>query len=341
MKVNIAWLTINRGCNLRCSWCYAQGLIENNNSMSFELSKALMDLLFQAGVRKIYFIGGEPTLHPDFFDMLSFAKERGFQSVVVTNGVLLGQSSFCEKILKLQYDSLLFGISFKGMSKEEYISNCKRDCFSQVINGVRNCRLYHFNYSLSYVLSTENIDDLVEFCRNFRKYNKEDGIAFALCNDAILESGEIVKSSDHPLKIERVFTKEYPTIHSILDGRLTLHQIFPLCQCSDNTLNLMQERNQLYTSCHVHARSGVVFDTDGGLLLCNHLAGFSFGRYGKDFSDFPSFERFWDSEYAVSIHKKFTSMPSAKCQTCYQQERCGGGCCTQWFSNTFDSFEKY
>ena len=341
MNVNIAWLTINRNCNLRCSWCYAQEFWNNSNNMSYQLAKQLIDLLYQAGVRKVYFIGGEPTLHPDFFKMLTYARELGFESVIVTNGVLLGNDSFCKKIVDMNYNLLHFGISLKGMSSQEYISNCGKDSFSAVMKGISNCRSYNLSYSLSYVLSTENVDDIVDFAQNFRKYNKDDGIAFALCNDAILQSGKFNKSSEHPLKIERVFCKNYKDINSILEGRLSLHQIFPLCQCSSDVLKHMQDSNQLYTSCHVHTRSGVVFDTDGALLLCNHLAGFSFGKYGEDFWDFPSFMRFWESDYAVDIHRQFTTMPSLKCRDCHMQEQCGGGCCTQWFSNTFDSFENY
>ena len=85
----------------------------------------------------------------------------------------------------------------------------------------------------------------------------------------------------------------------------------------------------------------MIFDTDGSLLLCNHLARFNFGQFGKDFCDYISFKRFWDSDYAVEIHRKLTTMPSTKCKDCSIQEKCGGGCCIQWFSNTFDSFVNY
>lgn len=341
MNVNVAWLTINRICNLRCSWCYAQEFIDDRQNMCYDLAESLINILQQAGVRKIYFIGGEPTLHPELFKMLSFAKERELESVVVTNGIALSHTDFCKKIQALQYENLHFGISLKGISATDYIENCGRDSFNLVIRGLANCRRYGFKHSLSYVLTTDNIDNITSFANKFKICGFDRNIAFALCNDVVLQDGEILKNNTHPLKIERVFEEKYEEIDSILDGRFTLHQSFPLCHCSANLIEKMERKHQIYTSCHVHTRSGVIFDTDGSLLLCNHLAGFSFGQFGKDFSDYLSFKLFWDSDYAVEVHRKLTTMPSVECKSCSMQEKCGGGCCIQWFSNTFDSFIDY
>lgn len=341
MNVNVAWLTINRICNLRCSWCYAQEVIDDSQNMCYDLAKILIDILQQAGVGKIYFIGGEPTLHPELFNMLAYAKENGFESVVVTNGIALSRTDFCEQVHAVQYENLHFGISLKGISATEYIENCGRDSFDLVVRGVRNCKLYGFKHSLSYVLTTSNIENITSFATTFKTFNFDKNITFALCNDVVLQDGEILKNSEHPLKIEHVFEKKYKELDSILNGRLTLHQSFPLCCCSADLIGKMEERHQIYTSCHVHTRSGVIFDTDGSLLLCNHLARFNFGQFGKDFCDYISFKRFWDSDYAVEIHRKLTTMPSTKCKDCSIQEKCGGGCCIQWFSNTFDSFVNY
>jgi radical SAM protein with 4Fe4S-binding SPASM domain len=43
----------------------------------------------ELGTKSILFIGGEPLLRRDLFDLISYAKEFGLSTVVVTNGVLL------------------------------------------------------------------------------------------------------------------------------------------------------------------------------------------------------------------------------------------------------------
>ena len=191
------------------------------------------------------------------------------------------------------------------------------------------------------MLTTDNIDTIDNFAQEFHAYIPNKGITFALCNDVVLQDGEILKNSLHPLRIERVFREKYDILCSKLNMQFSLHQTFPLCQCDEDLLNLMESRNQLYTSCHVHNRDGIIFDETGGLLLCNHLAGFQIGKYGVDFFDAESLIEYWDSDYLVELHQKLTTMPTERCSNCEKAMFCGGGCCIQWFSHTFSSFEQY
>ncbi len=341
MNVDVAWLTINRTCNLKCKWCYAQEFITQKRAMDVELALKLLDILAELGVEKVYLIGGEPTVHPHFFDILRLTIDRGFETVVVTNAVALSSENFCNTILSLNHPKLQFGISIKGATREDYIGNCGVDSFERVLSGIRNCDKFGFDYGLSYVLTTDNIDTIDTFAQEFHKHIPNKGITFALCNDVVLQNGEILKNNSHPLKIERVFKQKYDKLCSILDMQLSLHQTFPLCQCDKDLFNLMESRNQLYTSCHVHNRDGIIFDETGGLLLCNHLAGFQMGKYGVDFSDAESLIDYWDSDYLVELHRRLTTMPTEKCENCEESVFCGGGCCIQWFSNSFSSFEQY
>ncbi len=338
MSINVAWLTINRRCNLKCKWCYAQEYIHDGSTMNYQLATELISLISTLGIRKVYLIGGEPTIHPDFFRILDLTNQQELETVVVTNGVLLANDTFCNRVQRVNHRRLSFGISLKGINQEDYILNCASDAFLDVVRAIKNCDLLGFQYGLSYVLTTENITKIGKFVEQFHDTFPQNRITFALCNDVIMHDGKIQKNNTHPLYIQKTFEQQYQVIDSTLDGRFTLHESFPLCCCNRDIIATMVSKNQIYTSCHVHNREGVVFDECGSILLCNHLAGFPVGKYGKDFWDANSFRSFWDSDYFVSIYKKLTSMPSEKCASCDDDVNCGGGCCVQWFSNTFDSF---
>lgn len=341
MNINSTWLTINRNCNLLCNWCYAQDFIESKNLMNFELAKSLIDIAKEVGTKSIFLIGGEPTIHPDFFQILKYILNKDLKAIVVTNGIFLSNDDFCKKILNLNLSKLHFGISLKGSTEEEYKNNCGVAVMQSVLDGIENCEKYYFSYSLSYVLTENNVLNLDRFVNNIRNYQINKRISFIICNDALDHNGEINKNSTHPLKIDELFSNKYDLINSITDGKISLHQTLPLCQCNQETLQKMLNKNQITTSCHVHKRNGLIFDTDGSLLLCNNLPEFAFGKYKIDFNDGKSLCKYWDSDYAVSLYKKFTTMPSIDCMNCDKSSLCGGGCCVQWFSNDFDSYKNF
>ena len=121
---------------------------------------------------------------------------------------------------------------------------------------------------------------------------------------------------------------------------MSLHQTLPICFINKDVFTKMVDRKQITTSCQLIKRNSVIFDTDGGVLLCNHL-NYCMGKYLKDFVDAHSFFEFWNSRKIVDVYKKITTMPSHKCLNCKDKHICGGGCCIQWFASDFESYNKY
>ncbi|MBN2037165.1 MAG: radical SAM protein [Chitinispirillaceae bacterium] len=86
-----ASITLTNRCNLRCVTCATWN---RGDDFSRELSTSellkLIDELIAHGVRIFYFFGGEPFLHPGFFEIVAkVSKEHGLFSETVTNGTLL------------------------------------------------------------------------------------------------------------------------------------------------------------------------------------------------------------------------------------------------------------
>lgn len=82
------WLTL--GCNLRCIYCH----YDEANRVDYFADTASMKQLFcelaQIGVESVEFSGGgEPTLHPDCFDLAGYAHQQGLRVGIITNGFWL------------------------------------------------------------------------------------------------------------------------------------------------------------------------------------------------------------------------------------------------------------
>ena len=84
------------GCNMACTYCY--GVIQNRagygtnaKNIFFTPKEKIIDVFKEAkeiGVKSISIIGeGENTLHPDFYEILSFAKKIDMDIGLSTNGI--------------------------------------------------------------------------------------------------------------------------------------------------------------------------------------------------------------------------------------------------------------
>lgn len=338
MNIVSTWLTINRACNLACKWCYAQETNKNDN-MDLDTAKKLIDISIEIGVKNIKLIGGEPTIYPYFFELLEYIMNYNISITIVTNGIRLSDIKFCRALKKYNYSKMNLGISIKGSSDEEYLRDCGSSGYSILLKGLKNCDEIGLNYSLSYVLTNENIKTLKKFANNIKSSGITKTIFMAYCNAVISEEDDT--SNELQLKMDYEFSEQYDIINEILDSKIKIHQTFPLCMCESNTYNKMLEKEQINTTCHVHKRNGLIFDTDASILLCNHLAGYGIGKFGVDFYDSKTFTQYWNSEYVVGLYKKFTTIPSEECQYCDLLSKCGGGCFVQWFTQHFEKYKQY
>ncbi|MFB7403365.1 radical SAM protein [Streptomyces rubiginosohelvolus] len=79
-------LEITGRCQLACSHCYAEsGPTQGHGSMTPDDWKALMDEGVRLGTRSVQFIGGEPTVHPAFAELVQHALESGLSVRVYSN----------------------------------------------------------------------------------------------------------------------------------------------------------------------------------------------------------------------------------------------------------------
>lgn len=75
-------------CNLRCTFCYA-GFPDARRVVPLADSLRILDLLADAGVDKVTFVGGEPTLHPHLAKIVNHAHDLGLTTCIVSNGAKL------------------------------------------------------------------------------------------------------------------------------------------------------------------------------------------------------------------------------------------------------------
>jgi MoaA/NifB/PqqE/SkfB family radical SAM enzyme len=90
--LSFLWLEITRRCNLACQHCYANSgpALPVTDRMQFADWCRVMEEARALGCRRVQFIGGEPTVHPDLKKLVEHAARVGFwHREVFTNATLL------------------------------------------------------------------------------------------------------------------------------------------------------------------------------------------------------------------------------------------------------------
>ena len=101
-----AYLEIIENCNLKCSFC-SRG--DRKGVYDKKVLKNIIKMYYDKGFKKLIFTGGEPLLHPDLDELISFAKPFGFELAIQTNGILLTRG-MSKRLKKAGLDQILMSI---------------------------------------------------------------------------------------------------------------------------------------------------------------------------------------------------------------------------------------
>lgn len=142
-STSLANVDLTNRCNLRCPICFA-----NANSAGYVYEPTYEQVLGMLKLLRserpvptpaVQFSGGEPTIHPRFFDIVRAAKEMGFAQVqVATNGILLAKEGFCQKMADAGMDTVY--LQFDGFKEETYIKARGANLLPVKMKAIENCR---------------------------------------------------------------------------------------------------------------------------------------------------------------------------------------------------------
>jgi uncharacterized radical SAM superfamily Fe-S cluster-containing enzyme len=92
----VSVLEITDHCNLRCPTCYASSGPDRSTHRSMDEIAGMLDrIVANEGVADVVQVsGGEPTLHPQFFDVLDVCRARSIRHLMVnTNGIRIARDA--------------------------------------------------------------------------------------------------------------------------------------------------------------------------------------------------------------------------------------------------------
>jgi len=84
---NTLQIFITNKCNLNCQGCFARNIIkENDQDISIEEYKEVIEKAVSKGVKQINLLGGEPFLHKRLTYLITINKQHNLKTTIYTNG---------------------------------------------------------------------------------------------------------------------------------------------------------------------------------------------------------------------------------------------------------------
>ncbi|MFQ5957397.1 MAG: radical SAM protein [Candidatus Brocadiales bacterium] len=112
---------LTNACNAKCSFCSFPDIASKDwVFVDAGRAKEALDILYDRDVKYITFVGGEPLLHPNFFDIIGYSSKKGIVSMMSSNGVYLTAENI--HAMKDSGLSTIF-ISIDATSVEEHERN--------------------------------------------------------------------------------------------------------------------------------------------------------------------------------------------------------------------------
>jgi MoaA/NifB/PqqE/SkfB family radical SAM enzyme len=161
------WIYVTFGCNQRCAYCVTESSPEApERLLDLSAVQTLVDEAVGLGFRHIFLTGGEPFLHPQILDMLSYASAR-LPTTVLTNASLL-RGDRLRRLCTLAGPNLTVQVSLDGERAEAHDPYRGAGTWARAVEGIRRLRDCGIRVAVSSTETPENqdrLDDLRAFVR--------------------------------------------------------------------------------------------------------------------------------------------------------------------------------
>lgn len=170
----LALIEIVNSCNLACPTCYADspvGVGPKVDAVPLDEIKARVQGVIdrKGGIEILQLSGGEPTLHPQLFELCAWLKQHPKIDFVLlnTNGVLLAKDpQFARQIMDaFQGDGIQLYLQFDGTQLAGQKELRGTDLREMKLSAIENCAAAKLPITLAMTVTHDNIASLGEAVR--------------------------------------------------------------------------------------------------------------------------------------------------------------------------------
>lgn len=164
--INSAVVELGRNCNLSCRHCYNSSSPNRSAELCVDRIKNRISEIANLGIKDLWITGGEPTVHPELFEIIGHACLKNLRIHISSN------ACFKEDIAKklADYPITLIRVSFDGYADEHDFLRGKGS-FKQAKYGLEMLQKENITFSISYHIHQKLKSTCFETLKKFLKWN--------------------------------------------------------------------------------------------------------------------------------------------------------------------------
>lgn len=282
IPVNIQ-IELTRQCNIKCKFCY------NPNEAIFIKTEAVKKLLYEAAEIGSFYLaltGGEPLLHPEFFDIAKFAKGLGYLLIIQTNGVIINEK-LAYKISELA--PAYIDISLHGATAESHDALTQVEgSFTRTISAIKYLKKGGCQIRIKAPVTKLNQNEIEEM------ENIANSFEAPIVFDPFISP--TIEGEKFPLELKPQFNK------------LSKYYEYTIFENEGDFVNFDHKR--LDEPICAMGRSLISINAYGDILPCLRVP-IPVGSIYKD-----EFKNLWFNNEKLKYLRNITRAMSAKCKNC-------------------------
>ncbi|MCP4135993.1 MAG: radical SAM protein [bacterium] len=195
-------------CNFHCALCYVDSAPENNSFISIEKIKKISSFLKHEKRFDVSLTGGEPTLHPELFDIIKIFKKSKFNVSIASNGYILAEDpTFALKLKQSGLDRCY--IQLDTLKKDVHLKIRSNDFVEEKKRALRNLESAKVRTSTISVIIKDNVNEVGDILNLVKTLGPYFGEAVFLT--AILDTGRYTLPKD-------LYVSKEEIIQSLIDN---------------------------------------------------------------------------------------------------------------------------
>ncbi|MCR5627295.1 MAG: radical SAM protein [Lachnospiraceae bacterium] len=327
-KNHVQWSITGR-CNYNCRHCFMSAPDYKGEDITLEECIHILDELDSCGIKTLSLTGGEPLVHPDFYEILDEINKRNMQLETLYTNAALVDDKLLDELEKRRMHPV-FNISFDGIDWHDWLRG-EEGAEEKTIAAFKLLHKRGYGTSSSMCIHRHNIDGLRETVKLLASL----GLGHLKMNVAS-PTGRWKNETEHFISQDEANEKiiEYLPYY-VEDGMPISVQFCGLIDFNKENKRISipfkkfggAEGADKSFACG-SVKSGMYISPKGRVLPCMTLGGTAIDPEFESILEKPLKEILTDSHYRdVCMYKMGECIEhNEECRDCKYKLACGAGC---------------